>query len=87
MRFTSGSGSAMPDGARIGVVGATGMVGQVMRSILAERSFPAKSVRFFASALYDPAPWGTLLREAAWLLGLGLLYGVLARGAARRLVA
>ena len=50
MRFTSGSGSAMPDGARIGVVGATGMVGQVMRSILAERSFPAKSVRFFASA-------------------------------------
>jgi aspartate-semialdehyde dehydrogenase len=36
--------------ASVGVVGATGMVGQVMRSILAERSFPAATVRFFASA-------------------------------------
>ena len=35
---------------RLGVVGATGMVGEVMRSILAERSFPAEEVRFFASA-------------------------------------
>ena len=35
---------------RLGVVGATGMVGEVMRSILAERSFPADEVRFFASA-------------------------------------
>ena len=35
---------------RLGVVGATGMVGEVMRSILAERSFPADQVRFFASA-------------------------------------
>jgi len=35
--------------ARIGVVGATGMVGGVMRSILAERA-PDASVRFFASA-------------------------------------
>jgi aspartate-semialdehyde dehydrogenase len=35
--------------ASVGVVGATGMVGEVMRSILAERSFPAASVRFFAS--------------------------------------
>jgi aspartate-semialdehyde dehydrogenase len=34
---------------RIGVVGATGMVGEVMRRILAERA-PAASVRFFASA-------------------------------------
>ncbi|HEX3456232.1 MAG TPA: aspartate-semialdehyde dehydrogenase [Gaiellaceae bacterium] len=34
----------------IGVVGATGMVGEVMRSILAERSAPGTSVRFFASA-------------------------------------
>lgn len=38
------------DGARIGIVGATGMVGSVMRAILAERAFPAASVRFFASA-------------------------------------
>lgn len=34
----------------IGVVGATGQVGQVMRALLEERDFPASSVRFFASA-------------------------------------
>jgi aspartate-semialdehyde dehydrogenase len=34
----------------IGVVGATGQVGQVMRALLDERDFPAASVRFFASA-------------------------------------
>ncbi|MCX8555339.1 aspartate-semialdehyde dehydrogenase [Mycolicibacterium mucogenicum] len=34
----------------IGVVGATGQVGQVMRKLLEEREFPASSVRFFASA-------------------------------------
>jgi aspartate-semialdehyde dehydrogenase len=33
----------------IGVVGATGQVGQVMRTLLAERDFPATGVRFFAS--------------------------------------
>jgi aspartate-semialdehyde dehydrogenase len=34
----------------IGVIGATGQVGQVMRALLHERDFPATSVRFFASA-------------------------------------
>jgi aspartate-semialdehyde dehydrogenase len=34
----------------VGVVGATGMVGEVMRSILAERGFGDAHVRFFASA-------------------------------------
>ena len=34
----------------IGVVGATGQVGQVMRALLDERRFPATGVRFFASA-------------------------------------
>jgi aspartate-semialdehyde dehydrogenase len=34
----------------IGVVGATGQVGQVMRALLDERDFPADTVRFFASA-------------------------------------
>jgi aspartate-semialdehyde dehydrogenase len=33
----------------IGVVGATGQVGQVMRTLLEERDFPVTSVRFFAS--------------------------------------
>ena len=37
-------------GLSIGVVGATGQVGQVMRALLDERDFPATSVRFFASA-------------------------------------
>lgn len=34
----------------IAVVGATGQVGQVMRTLLEERDFPADSVRFFASS-------------------------------------
>lgn len=34
----------------IGVVGATGQVGQVMRTLLEERNFPADDIRFFASA-------------------------------------
>jgi aspartate-semialdehyde dehydrogenase len=37
-------------GVSIGVVGATGQVGQVMRALLEERDFPVASVRFFASA-------------------------------------
>jgi aspartate-semialdehyde dehydrogenase len=35
---------------RLGIVGATGQVGAVMREILLERGFPAEEVRFFASA-------------------------------------
>jgi aspartate-semialdehyde dehydrogenase len=37
-------------GLSIGIVGATGQVGQVMRALLDERDFPADIVRFFASA-------------------------------------
>lgn len=37
-------------GARIGVVGATGQVGAVVRQLLAERDFPIDEIRFFASA-------------------------------------
>jgi len=37
-------------GVRVGVVGATGQVGAVMRKLLEERDFPADEVRFFASA-------------------------------------
>jgi aspartate-semialdehyde dehydrogenase len=36
-------------GPNIGIVGATGLVGGMMLSILAERGFPARSVRLFAS--------------------------------------
>ncbi|MCW2494335.1 aspartate-semialdehyde dehydrogenase [Jatrophihabitans sp.] len=35
---------------KIGVVGATGQVGAVVRRILAERNFPVDEIRFFASA-------------------------------------
>ena len=38
------------DRMKIGVVGATGQVGSVMRQILAERNFPVSQIRYFASA-------------------------------------
>src|SRR5437764_15416401 len=37
-------------GLRVGVVGATGQVGTVMRALLVERDFPVGQIRFFASA-------------------------------------
>jgi aspartate-semialdehyde dehydrogenase len=45
---------------RVGVVGATGQVGGVMRQLLAERAFPVEEVRFFASARSAgrTLPWG-----------------------------
>lgn len=36
-------------GFNVGIVGATGLVGELLRSILAERAFPVASLRFFAS--------------------------------------
>jgi aspartate-semialdehyde dehydrogenase len=47
-------------GLRVGVVGATGQVGAVMRRLLAERGFPVAAVRFFASARSagSTLPWG-----------------------------
>jgi hypothetical protein len=50
--------------------------------------FPfAHAFRLFTSALFDLDPWGVLAREAAWLAGLVLLYGLAARVAVRRLAA
>ena len=45
---------------RIGIVGATGQVGGVMRRILAERRFPVDQLRLFASARSAgrTLPWG-----------------------------
>jgi aspartate-semialdehyde dehydrogenase len=37
-------------GMTVGIVGATGQVGTVMRRLLAERAFPVDEIRFFASA-------------------------------------
>ncbi|MEU4671254.1 aspartate-semialdehyde dehydrogenase [Amycolatopsis sp. NPDC023774] len=40
----------MGNGLRVGVVGATGQVGGVMRKLLAERGFPVDEMRYFASS-------------------------------------
>ena len=47
-------------GMRVGVFGATGQVGGVMRRVLDERRFPIKELRFFASARSAgrSLPWG-----------------------------
>ncbi|UQX88176.1 aspartate-semialdehyde dehydrogenase [Jatrophihabitans telluris] len=47
-------------GLRVGIVGATGQVGRVMREILAERKFPVAQMRYFASARSagGTLPWG-----------------------------
>ena len=44
----------------LGIVGATGQVGDAMRRILAERDFPIATIRFFASARSAgrTLPWG-----------------------------
>ena len=46
---------------KIGVVGATGQVGAVMRAVLAQRNFPVTGIRFFASARSagKKLPWGS----------------------------
>jgi aspartate-semialdehyde dehydrogenase len=46
---------------RIGIVGATGLVGQAMREILDEREFPAAQMRLFASSRSagGKLPWRT----------------------------
>jgi aspartate-semialdehyde dehydrogenase len=47
-------------GLRVGIVGATGQVGGVMRQVLVERGFPIEEMRFFASARSagSTLPWG-----------------------------
>ena len=56
-------------GLRVGVVGATGQVGALLRQLLAERDFPVSRIRFFASARSAgrTLPWydGTVLVEDA----------------------
>ena len=47
---------------RLAIVGATGQVGVVLRSILAERNFPVDSMRYLASARSAGSvlPWGNV---------------------------
>jgi aspartate-semialdehyde dehydrogenase len=57
-------------GARIGLFGATGQVGTVMRTLLAQRSFPVDEIRYFASprSVGKRLPWldGDVAVEDAW---------------------
>jgi aspartate-semialdehyde dehydrogenase len=50
----------MSQGISIGIVGATGQVGAVVRRLLEERDFPVASIRYFASARSagTTLPWG-----------------------------
>src|SRR6202165_5274777 len=55
---------------RVAIVGATGQVGVVLRSILAERDFPVDEMRYLASARSagTTLPWGDrdiLVEDAA----------------------
>ena len=51
-------------------------------------AFPfAHAVDLFGAALSDADPAGTVLREAAWLLGLTLVFAALARVARAKMVA
>ena len=45
---------------RVGVFGATGQVGGVMRKLLAERNYPVDEIRYFASerSAGKVLPWG-----------------------------
>ncbi len=62
-----GASSSAP---RVGIVGATGQVGTVMRQLLADRAFPVSEMRFFASprSAGKRLPWleGDIEVEDAW---------------------
>jgi aspartate-semialdehyde dehydrogenase len=74
------------DGLRVGIVGATGQVGAVMREILAERNFPLSELRFFASARSagSSLPWGDgeiTVEDAATADPTGLDIAIFSAGA------
>ncbi|GAC79018.1 aspartate-semialdehyde dehydrogenase [Gordonia malaquae] len=73
-------------GLKVGVVGATGQVGAVMREILAERNFPIDEIRFFASARSagTTLPWGDgeiVVEDAATADPTGLDVALFSAGA------
>jgi len=79
------------EGLRVGVVGATGQVGAVMRRLLAERDFPVAEIRFFASARSagTTLPWkGTevVVEDAATADPSGLDIALFSAGGATSLV-
>jgi aspartate-semialdehyde dehydrogenase len=73
-------------GPRVGVVGATGQVGAVVRRLLAERQFPVSELRFFASARSagSTLPWGDgeiTVEDAATADPAGLDIAIFSAGA------
>jgi aspartate-semialdehyde dehydrogenase len=75
------------DGLRVGIVGATGQVGAVMRQVLAERRFPLSELRFFASARSagSTLPWADgeiTVEDAATADPAGLDVALFSAGAA-----
>lgn len=73
-------------GVNIGVVGATGQVGAVVRRLLAEREFPIASIRYFASARSagTTLPWGDsdiVVEDAATADPSGLDIAIFSAGA------
>jgi aspartate-semialdehyde dehydrogenase len=74
------------DGLRVGIVGATGQVGRVVRDILAERNFPISELRFFASARSagSTLPWAggeITVEDAATADPTGLDIAIFSAGA------
>ena len=72
---------------RVGVVGATGQVGGVMRRILAERAFPVDEIRYFASSRSagGTLPWDgadVVVEDAATADPAGLDVALFSAGAA-----
>ena len=73
-------------GLRVGIVGATGQVGAVVREILAERNFPISELRYFASARSagSTLPWGDgeiTVEDAATADPTGLDIAIFSAGA------
>jgi aspartate-semialdehyde dehydrogenase len=78
--------SSSNGGLRVGIVGATGQVGAVVREILAERNFPIRELRFFASARSagSTLPWGDgeiTVEDAATADPTGLDIAIFSAGA------
>jgi aspartate-semialdehyde dehydrogenase len=72
---------------RVGVVGATGQVGTVMRKVLAERRFPVEEMRYFASSRSagTTLPWegvGIVVEDAGAADPRGLDVALFSAGAA-----
>ena len=74
------------NGVNIGVVGATGQVGAVVRRLLEERDFPVAEIRYFASARSagTTLPWkgeDIVVEDAATADPTGLDIAIFSAGA------